>query len=125
MDTDGGESWFDQDAGPLIRPFAMTRGRVAAERHALDMITLVVAVRPAPEVATLNRESAAIVAMCRSRPVSVAEIAAELNVLLVVAKVLVGDLIDDGYLVRQPSAPRATLPDMELLQAVLDGVRRL
>ena len=123
---DGGESWFDQDAGPLIRPFALTGGRARPDRHELNLITLVRAVRPTAEAARLTRECAAIVRMCQSRPLSVAEIAAELDLLVMVAKVLISDLIDDGYLVRQrPGNPNTELPDMQLLQAVLDGVRRI
>ena len=123
---EGGESWFDQDAGPLIRPFALTRGRARPDRHELTLITLVRAVRPPAETVKLTKECATIVAMCQSRPLSVAEIAAELDLLVMVAKVLISDLIDDGYLVRQrPSRPKTELPDMKLLQAVLDGVRRI
>jgi hypothetical protein len=126
MGSDGDDAWFDQDAGPLIRPFAMTRGRARADRHALNMITLVLAVRSPAEAAELDRERTAIVRMCQSRPLSVAEVAAKMNMLMVVVKVLISDLIDDGFLVRQTSAlPRVNAPDMDLLQAVLDGVRRL
>ena len=122
---DGGESWFDQDAGPLIRPFALTRGRARPDRHELTLITLVRAIRPA-EAAKLTKECATIVRMCQSRPLSVAEIAAELDLLVMVAKVLISDLIDEGFLVRQrPSQPKTDFPDMKLLQAVLDGVRRI
>lgn len=36
--------WFDDDAGPVVRPYAMTRGRTShAGQHRLDLIALVVA----------------------------------------------------------------------------------
>ncbi|OXM60962.1 DUF742 domain-containing protein [Amycolatopsis vastitatis] len=126
MREEGEESWFDHDAGPLVRPFALTKGRARADRHALTMITLVLAARPPSEAERINREGATIVRMCQGRPLSVAEISAQLRLLVVVVKVLVSDLIDEGFLVRQTSAlPTVNAPDMNLLQAVLDGVRRL
>ena len=125
MTGDESEFWFDQEPGPLVRQFALTGGRTGTGHHWLNMITLVTAVRPDAEATTANRESAAIVAMCYERPLSVAEIAARLNVLLAVAKVLVGDLIDEGLVVGHAPPSMANEPDLNLLQAVLDGVRRL
>ena len=126
MDSEGDQSWFAEDAGPLVRPFALTRGRTRADRHALTMITLLLTVRLPAFPEKLTSESAAIVRMCRGRPRSVAEIAAELNLLVAVAKVLISDLIDESVLARQTTPlPDVRTPDLQLLQAVLDGVRRL
>lgn len=123
--THSGESWFDDEAGPLVRPFAVTRGRARTDLHDLDIITLIVAVRPASDAAMLDREYGEIVRMCQQRPLSIAEIAAKLNLLVAAVKVLVGDLIDSGHVIfRSPPAPSGG-PDIKLLQAVLDGVRRL
>ncbi|WP_069853934.1 DUF742 domain-containing protein [Actinoalloteichus hymeniacidonis] len=122
---DGSESWFDEDAGPLVRPFAMTRGRAPSTRYELNMITLVVAVRSDADAVTLDRESAEIVRMCQQRPLSVAEISARLNLLLAVSKVLIGDLIEQEYLIFQAPPPPVETPDMDLLQAVLNGLRDL
>ncbi|TVT25177.1 DUF742 domain-containing protein [Amycolatopsis rhizosphaerae] len=120
-----GDSWFDDDPGPLVRPFAVTRGRAGKDLHNLDIITLVVAVRPESEVAALDREYGEILRMCQRRPLSIAEIAAELNLLLAAVKVLVSDLIDSGHLIFRSPPPAAGRPDIKLLQAVLDGVRKL
>ncbi|ASO21791.1 hypothetical protein AHOG_20870 [Actinoalloteichus hoggarensis] len=125
MIMDGSESWFDEEAGPLVRPFAMTRGRAPSGRHELNMITLVVAIKPDSDAVTLDRESAEIVRMCQRRPLSIAEIAARLDVLLAVAKVLIGDLIDHDFLIFQDPPPPVETPDMDLLQAVLNGLRDL
>lgn len=124
MRYEDGESWADDDPGPLVRPFAITRGRAGRNLHNLDMISLVVAVRPATEVAALDREYAEILRMCQRRPLSIAEIAAQLDLLLAAVKVLVSDLIDSGHLIVR-SAPPAARPGIELLQAVLDGIRKL
>ncbi|MQY26149.1 DUF742 domain-containing protein [Nocardia aurantia] len=121
-----GDPWAeDEDPGPLVRPFAVTRGRAGKYVNTLDMLSLVVAVRSETEAATLDREYAEIVRLCQARPVSVAELAAHLNLLLAAVKVLVGDLIESGYLIFRSPTPAANTPDPELLQAVLDGIRNI
>ena len=54
-----------------------------------------------------------------------AEIAAELQVFLAVSKVLIADLIDEGYLICHKPQPIVNAPDIKILEAVLDGIRRL
>lgn len=124
---DESEFWFDREPGPLVRPFALTGGRVGTEGHGLNLITLVTSVRQLAEPTSLPKESAAIVRMCWERPLSVAEVAARLDVLLAVSKILISDLIDQGLLARKTPASTGTddEPDMNLLQAVLDGVRNI
>jgi uncharacterized protein DUF742 len=126
--TEPRQAWFDEAAGPLVRPFAVTRGRTTSNWRDLDMITLVVAARRDGGVERLGREHADIVRLC-GRPVSVAEISARMSLPLAVTKILIGDLIEGGYLVfRAPPSGRGAStgdPDLRLLQTVLDGVRRL
>jgi biotin operon repressor len=114
---------LDDDPGPLVRPFAVTRGRAGRDLHGLDILTLVMSARREPDSAGLDREYREILRLCEYRALSVAEISAHLNLLLAAVKVLVSDLIDSGYLIHQQ--PRAAKPDIKLLQAVLDGVRKL
>ena len=117
---------FELAPGPLIRPFAVTRGRAGRDLHDLDIITLVVAVRPEADVAGLDREYRDILRMCQRRPLSIAEISAQMGLLLAAVKVLVSDLISSGHLIfRSPPPPATGRPDIKLLQAVLDGVRKL
>ncbi|WP_327110247.1 DUF742 domain-containing protein [Nocardia sp. NBC_01730] len=118
-------SWFDEDPGPLVRPFAVTRGRAGRDMHNLDIITLVVAIRPETEAATLDREYGDILRMCQGRPLTIAEIAAGLNLLLAAVKVLVSDLISSGHLIFRSPTKSVDRPDVQLLQAVLDGVRNI
>ncbi|WP_216902288.1 DUF742 domain-containing protein [Nocardia alni] len=121
-----GDPWaLDEDPGPLIRPFAVTRGRAGNNLHKLDMMTLVVAVRSETEVATLDREYGEIVRLCQGRPLSIAELAAHLKLLLVAVKVLVSDLIDSGHVIFRAPPPASSGADPDLLQAVLDGIRAL
>ena len=118
-----GEYWFDEAAGPMVRPYAVTHGRTRAVRHDLDMITLVVSLRSDGDLATMAPECAHILQLCR-RPLSIVEIAARLNLPLVVVKVLVGDLIDRRYVMHR-TMEWPSHPDTEILQAVLDGLRKL
>lgn len=117
------EFWFDEDAGPLVRPYAVARGRTRPTRHDLEMTTLVVAVRTDPHV-NVDREYAHILRMCL-RPLSIAEVSATLNLPLVVVKVLLSDLIDWGLIIFRSPPRTSDVPQTELLQAVLDGIRKL
>ncbi|MGW5112902.1 DUF742 domain-containing protein [Nocardia sp. NPDC004123] len=115
----------DEDPGPLIRPFAVTRGRAGSGSHNLDLLTLVVTVGSETDAVTLEREYGAIVHMCQGRPLSIAEIAAHLNLLVAAVKVLISDLINSGYVIVRSPVTTGNRPDSLLLQAVLDGVRKL
>jgi hypothetical protein len=121
--TDG---WsFEDDPGPLVRPFAVTRGRAGKDLHSLDILTLVMAARSEADITALDREYREILRLCQHQALSVAEIAAHMNLLLAAVKVLVSDLIESGYLTYRSPEPAAGCPDIKLLQAVLDGVRKL
>jgi hypothetical protein len=115
------ETWYDENAGRLVRPYAVTRGRTRVGPHDLQMITLVFTVEPAPrQVGLLDPEHRQIITLCRL-PTSVAEISAELRLPLSVVKILIGDLVEQG-LVRVRSA---VTPDPGILRAVIDGIRQL
>ncbi|HTR94567.1 MAG TPA: DUF742 domain-containing protein [Trebonia sp.] len=121
----GGASLGGDDPGPLVRPFAVTRGRAGKDLDRLDILTLVMAAHTEAVAAGLDREYRDILRLCQHRALSIAEIAAHMNLLLAAVKVLVSDLIDTGYLIHRPPVPAAGRPDINLLQAVLDGVRKL
>ncbi|MCW2502744.1 MAG: hypothetical protein JWO79_1028 [Actinomycetia bacterium] len=117
--------WLDEDAGPVVRPYAMTRGRTRPSSGDFDLIALIVATQSSPAgVAGLGPEHLEIVAMC-ARPQSVAEISAHLDLPVGIVRVLLGDLLDGGLiLVREPR--RTTqLPSEPVLKAVISGLRSL
>jgi hypothetical protein len=116
-------AWLD-DAGPLVRPYAMTRGRARPAKGDLDMMTMVGAARPANPAAGLSLEHERVVELCQW-PISVAELASRFEVPLVVAKVLVSDLVNTHDIVVRPPDDPGQSPDTNTLQAVLDGIRRL
>ncbi|TCO52466.1 DUF742 domain-containing protein [Actinocrispum wychmicini] len=122
--TAGRENWVDDEAGPLVRPYAMTRGRTKPANRDLDMITLVVAAKDEIDPVALDADYVTILELCH-RPLSVAEISAHMDVPIVVVKVLVSDLMERGEVIARTPARNVKAPDLNLLQAVLDGVRRL
>ncbi|MFE1170554.1 DUF742 domain-containing protein [Nocardiopsis sp. NPDC058789] len=115
----------DAPAGPLVRPYTMTRGRTrpGSAGRGLDLITIVMAA-PDREDRARDPELQAILTLCR-RPISVAEISARLDIPLTVVKVLLGDLVAEGDVHTRAAMPVAQLPEKKVLQAVLDGIRRL
>ncbi|MFE2052725.1 DUF742 domain-containing protein [Streptomyces sp. NPDC059459] len=128
-DGQGTNHWFDDEAGPVVRPYAMTRGRTSsAAQHRLDLIAVVVAEPHAddPEAdVTLAPEHVDIVGLCRDAPQSVAELAAELDLPVGVVRVLVGDLVDVDLVHVNRPVPPAELPDENILRDVISGLRAL
>jgi hypothetical protein len=121
--------WFDDEAGPVVRPYAMTRGRTtSAGQHRLDLIAVVVT-EPYTDDSdadnTLSPEHVDIVELCRDAPQSVAELAAELNLPIGVVRVLIGDLVDEEMVHVKRPVPPAELPDESILRDVINGLRAL
>ncbi|MGB3442286.1 MAG: DUF742 domain-containing protein [Actinophytocola sp.] len=118
------EEWFDEAAGPLVRPYAMTGGRTRSDTLGLDLITLVVASHTATDV-DVEPEYAGILSACKN-PTSVVEVAAKVDLPLQVVKVLMSDLITQRLIIfRSPATQGAEPPSQYVLQAVLDGIRKL
>lgn len=117
------EAWFDDEAGPLVRPYAVTGGRTGVSRHDLELITLVVAVEAADQPIH-ESDYGRIVRTC-AQPQSVAEIAAHTSLPLCVVKILISDLIDwNRVAISSGWSPSITV-DLALMQKVLDGLRNL
>lgn len=117
--------WLDHDAGPVVRPYAMTQGRVAPSGGAFDLVAFVVAtVSDLPPAAQLLPEHNAIVSACWE-PISVVELASKLDLSIGVVRVLLGDLRSAG-LISLYEPPAATQPhDVDVLKAVVNGLRAL
>ncbi|CAM5508996.1 MULTISPECIES: DUF742 domain-containing protein [Streptomyces] len=121
--------WFDDEAGPVVRPYAMTRGRTShAAQHRLDLIAVVVTESHASDPErdpTLSPEHVEIVGLCRDAPQSVAELSAELDLPIGVVRVLIGDLVDAELVHVTRPVPPAELPDESILRDVISGLRAL
>ncbi|MEU5537627.1 DUF742 domain-containing protein [Streptomyces sp. NPDC020362] len=128
-DGQGRSHWFDDEAGPVVRPYAMTRGRTTSPaQHRLDLIAVVVTEPGAGDPEgdpTLAPEHVEIVGLCRHEPQSVAELAAELDLPTGVVRVLIGDLVHAELVHVTRPVPPAELPDESILRDVINGLRAL
>jgi hypothetical protein len=113
------------DAGsPLVRPYAVTGGRTKP-RTQLEIEAMVAAAHyEARDLSVLSPECQAILGFCRDWR-SVAEISAVLRMPLGVARILIADMAVEG-LVRIHQLDHAQgRPDLNLLERVLSGLRKL
>jgi hypothetical protein len=119
------QHWLDHDAGPVVRPYAMTQGRVAPAGGEFDLLAFVVATVPdLPPGPELQPEHHAIVASCWE-PVSVAELSAGLDLAVGVVRVLLGDLRSAGLISLYEPPAAALSHDIDILKAVVNGLRAL
>jgi Protein of unknown function (DUF742) len=119
------ERWVDEAAGPIVRPYAMTRGRTRPRGEPLDIVAILVTTGRSPaEPLRLSRGQRHLLALCR-RPHTVADLGSELDLPLGVIHVLVGDLLEQGLLEVRRAAPPTALTDQNLLRRVLDELRAL
>jgi hypothetical protein len=119
------DRWLDQEAGPVVRPYEVARGRTLPRGGAwFGLIDIVVGTgdrtsdnfRPGPEHRRIMR-------LCR-HPIPVVDLTSELDLPVGVVRVLLGDLTEAG-LVRIIPAQREQEPDQRLLRTVLDGLESL
>ena len=109
----------------VVPVYAFTGGRTRPAGQDLPLEAVVTATGLSPAAGTsLRMESRAIVEMC-ARPKSLAEVGAALRVPVGVARVLVGDLANGGYL--EVHLPRTADgdggPGHAILGRLLDGLR--
>lgn len=72
----------------------------------------------------MQPELAAIVRIC-DYPLSVAEVSAYLHLPVSVVTVLLTELLASGHVEARASVPAKSLPDIELLEAVMHGLQNL
>ncbi|WP_230883386.1 DUF742 domain-containing protein [Planomonospora sp. ID82291] len=108
----------------LVRPYAVTGGRTAP-RTQLAMEALVSSATSIHhDLSTRTPEYQAISALCRQVR-SVAEISAMLRIPLGVTRILVADMAAEGLVQLHQPQLNAGKPDLNLLERVLSGLRRL
>src|SRR4051794_7554985 len=104
-----GREWLDEDAGPLVRLFGVTRGRTRATKVDLDLLTIVITLAlPGPDE-RLGPEHGAILRLCQ-RPVALVEICAALDLPINVLRVLLADLLDQRLILIRPPNQDALAP---------------
>jgi Protein of unknown function (DUF742) len=110
------------DSGRVVPVYAVTGGRTRSAGRDLPVESLVTATDRWSD--DLQQEYRVIIDLA-ARPVSLVEIGAELGVPVGVARVLVSDLADSGYLVVHAPPPSTATgsPPPEILGRLLEGLR--
>jgi Protein of unknown function (DUF742) len=122
-----GDKWVDRNAGPVVRPYALTGGRTQPiSGTVLDLIAVLVASTwdQGLDDVTLSPEHRRILGLCRA-PVTVADVASTLALPVGVVRVLLADLIGDGRITVLAQRPAGEQPSAALLKEVLHGLRAL
>ena len=118
-------AWLDRDAGPVVRPYTLTGGRSRPITGGLSLLTHVEALyAPEADLVNLQPEHRVILSITRTA-LSIAEIAARLDLPVGVVRVLVGDLLQANLISTFESDTQIHPPDDSILQAVIDGLRAL
>ena len=117
------DQWFDRNDGPVVRPYALTRGRTRPTGEAIDMLALVSSTDTPVDELILEPEYLAVMRQCRP-PKPVADLASDLNLPLGVVRILLSDMREHGLITIRPPA-KGRLTDPQVLKDVADALRRL
>jgi hypothetical protein len=116
--------WLDQEAGPVVRPYALTGGLTRPSGQQFDLLDMVGVIRRAAEdMPHLAPEQAEVLHRCQI-PAPLVDLAADMNLPVGVIRILVSDLRERG-LVTIHRARSAAVGDLKILQEVVDGLRRI
>jgi Protein of unknown function (DUF742) len=122
------DKWLDHNAGPVVRPYALTGGRTEpTSGGVLDLIAIIGATDPAERIGDaidLSPEDRRILDLCR-RPATVTDVASGTELPLGVVRVLLADLIARGRIAVIPPRNTGEQPSTDLLKEVLHGLRAL
>jgi DNA-binding transcriptional ArsR family regulator len=118
------DQWLDRDAGPVVRPYALTGGRTRPTGESFDLLALVSSVDGhRADRMLLEPEYLEVIRQCR-QPKPVADLASDLDLPLGVVRILLSDMRDNGLItIRRPARTRLT--DPQVLKDVADALRRL
>jgi Protein of unknown function (DUF742) len=119
------DRWLDREAGPVVRPYAVTRGRTRPHGDDFDLMAVVTVTGRTPsDVRRLTPEHLQILRICRL-PIPVVDVASDIALPLGVARVLLGDLRDVGLITLDTAPQTENGPEEGVLREVLNGLRAL
>jgi hypothetical protein len=120
------ERWLDTEAGPVVRPYALTQGRTRHSGEAFDLVATVLTTRAriaAPD--RLGPEHFSVLQLAQA-PTTVVDIASDVDLPLGVVRILLADLRELGLVTIQAPVPMKTHQvDRNTLREVLHGLRGL
>jgi hypothetical protein len=118
------EVWLDAEAGPVVRPYALTQGRTRHSGESFDLVATVMATHASADVAVLAPEHLSVLRLAWM-PTTVADIASDLDLPLGVVRVILADLREFGLVVISTPVVLAERVDRHTLREVLHGLRGL
>ena len=120
------ERWLDAEAGPVVRPYALTRGRTRHSGEAFDLVATVIATHARiTDAGGLGPEHFSVLQLAQV-PTTVVDIASDVDLPLGVVRILLADLRELGLvMVQAPVQMKAHQVDRETLREVLHGLRGL
>jgi hypothetical protein len=118
--------WLDAQAGPVVRPYTLTRGRTRPDGEAFDLVSTVsITSAPVADPGALAPEHVSVLQVAR-RPTTVVDIASDVDLPLGVVRILLADLRELGLIaIRAPMPMKARRVDKNTLREVLHGLRGL
>lgn len=119
------ERWLDDEAGPVVRPYALTRGRTRHSGEAFDLVATVICTNARiTDPAALGPEHVSVLRLARA-PTTVADIASDVDLPLGVVRILLADLRELGLISIRTPVAMAERVDKHTLREVLNGLRGL
>ena len=119
------ERWLDAEAGPVVRPYALTQGRTRPAGESFDLMATVMATRAAiTEPGSLAPEHMCVLQLARA-PTTVADIASDVDLPLGVVRIILADLRELGLISIRSPVVMAERVDKHTLREVLNGLRGL
>jgi Protein of unknown function (DUF742) len=118
------ERWLDAEAGPVVRPYALTQGRTRHTGESFDLVATVMTAHALADPGSLAPEHLSVLQLART-PTTVADIASDVDLPLGVVRVILADLRELGLVVISMPVVMAERVDKRTLREVLNGLRGL
>ena len=118
------ERWLDAEAGPVVRPYALTQGRTRHTGESFDLVATVMATHSFTDPGSQAPEHLSVLQLARM-PTTVADIASDVDLPLGVVRVILADLRELGLVVISVPVVMAERVDKHTLREVLNGLRGL
>lgn len=118
------ERWLDAEAGPVVRPYALTQGRTRHSGESFDLVATVRTTHAVTDTTSLAPEHVSVLQLARA-PTTVADIASDVDLPLGVVRIILADLRELGLVAIRTPVAMAERIDKHTLREVLNGLRGL
>jgi len=119
------ERWLDAEAGPVVRPYALTQGRTRHTGESFDLVATVMATQAAiTDPGSLAPEHMSVLQLARA-PTTVADSPSDVDLPLGVVRIILSPLQELGLVMIRTPVVMAERIDKHTLREVLNGLRGL